>query len=376
MLTIDTSAVPHRAPAVREQPVEDELLLFTDLQGEGISLNPSAWAIWDLCDGRRNVGEIGNELSRLVGRPAQEVLPAVQDAVARLTEARVLAVATAETTRRAAAVDWSRIAEPQGDQYDALIARDLLTLRGTGPTGAPAGGRESTILEGKVALRACYPRQHITEGLVDAPFGHANIEQSVRYLELWPVAHRQFPLLVHSIHPLLYPDQPSDERFFLKASHCHSIETMPGTMWSTINCPLMLAESYVHELAHQKLFGLGLFKESCERLVANPHGEQYRSPVITDRPRPMTAVVHGVYAYAYVTELDLHVARARFESDAERHRRVLARVDTNVRRLQEGYAEIRAHLRTDAAGAAFFPPFFAWLDRLIAEGRALGDGSR
>jgi hypothetical protein len=374
MLTIDSSAVPQRAPAVREQPVEDELLLFTDVHEEGIALNPSAWAIWDLCDGRRSVGEIGNELGRLVGRPPQEVLPAVQDAVARLAEARVLAVAGAE--RLTVDVDWSRLAEPKEDQYDAQVALDLLAADGGSAISArPAVGDAPAIVDGRVALRYCYPRRHITEGLVDAPLDHPNIELAVRYLEVWPVAFRQFALLIHSVHPLLYPDRPSDERHFLNGNHCHSIEAMPGTLWSTINCPFMLAESFVHELAHQKLFALGVYKESCVRLIENRREEQYNSPVITDRPRPMTAVVHGVYAYAYVTELDLRLTRARVESDPVRHKRVLARLATNVRRLEAGYPEIRDHVRTDAAGAAFFASFYAWLDRLIAEGRELGDGS-
>jgi hypothetical protein len=74
---------------------------------------------------------------------------------------------------------------------------------------------------------------------------------------------------------------------------------MFGAMWSTVDCPFMLAENFVHEMAHQKLYGIGIFKEHCTGLIANDPGEGFRSPVL-DYPRPMTAIVHAVYSYMYV----------------------------------------------------------------------------
>jgi hypothetical protein len=371
MLTVDTRAVPSHAPGVFEQQLDDDLLLISDARPEGLSLNPSARAVWELCDGCRTVEDIAHELGVVIDVPASELLPHVQGAVSQLTSARVLEVAASFKNEVPDAVDWARVATPQEDLYDAKSALDLLGSREQGQLATrPTADGAPTLAGGRVGIRYCYGNS-IEKGLVDAPLDHPNIALADEYLKrAWPLAHRHFQILIHSFHPAMYPDRPSDDSFFLDSSHCHSAEELPGTMWATVNCPMMLAEAFVHEMAHQKLFGLGVFKESQLRLIENSPDEMYRSPVITTRPRPMSAVVHGVYAYAYVTELDLRMTRTDVGWSATKRGQMVRRLHENAARLEQGLDEIRTHVRTDAAGATFFAGLYRWLDQLVRESSA------
>jgi hypothetical protein len=54
------------------------------------ALNPSAAAIWTLCDGTRTVEEITEELGQCVGHSGEALLPDVIEGVARLQELGLL----------------------------------------------------------------------------------------------------------------------------------------------------------------------------------------------------------------------------------------------------------------------------------------------
>jgi len=76
---------PQRAAQVREYPLgETEVLLFAQGRHVVHTLNASAWAVWDLCDGSRTVDQIGQELSEVVGRPAGDLAPDIRTTVQRL----------------------------------------------------------------------------------------------------------------------------------------------------------------------------------------------------------------------------------------------------------------------------------------------------
>ena len=74
----------------------------------------------------------------------------------------------------------------------------------------------------------------------------------------------------------------------------------------------------------------------------------------------MTAIVHAVYSYMYVTALDLAILDT--EDPGDRRARILRRLVVNVSRLEDGRDEIRRHLRVDDSGEQFFAGFHAWLD--------------
>lgn len=374
------TGVPCRATHVKELPRDAELLLYVHKDKPGWILNPSAKSIWELCDGRRTVEVISNRLEERLNLPRGALMSDVTDGIADLYEAKLVTLGRPVVERHDdVQIDWRCLAEPQADGSDLDAALAILAARSTPEQNLMLRRRSvdasPTICDARVALRYCYPEKDL-EGRLDAPFDHPRIAESVDYLRHWPLGYHQFQLLIHSVHPLLEPGLAVDDTAFLVGSFCHSSQSasMFGTMLSSINCPMMLAENFVHELAHQKLFALGIFKDSALRFITNSPKEGYASPIVTDRPRPMTALVHGVYAYMYVTELDIKVLEsARFTN--ERRQQMLHRLGTNVERLVQGIAEIRRHIRLDADGQHFFEGFYHWVDELIRQGkRSVGKG--
>ena len=351
MITYAT-ARPCRVTHVKELPREDELLLYFHKDKPGSILNPSAKAIWELCDGNRTVDDISCELGDRFNLPSGALRSDVREAIDDLYEAELVTLNKSPVDGYdRARIDWRRLAEPQANLYDSNAAFAVLAARST-PEQNLARAMHSvdgspTICDGSVALQYCYPKKEL-EGHVHAPLDHPHIAEGVEYLRRWPVGYRQFQLVIHSVHPLVDPGKPLDETAFLTGSFCHSSQSpsMFGTMLSTINCPLMLAENFVHELAHQKLYALGLFKDSALRFITNSQDEGYASPIITDRPRPMTAVVHGVYAYMYVTQVNIKVLES--EVVGKKRSQLMGRLATNVKRLEKGIDEIRRHIRVDA----------------------------
>ena len=50
--------------------------------------------------------------------------------------------------------------------------------------------------------------------------------------------------------------------------------------------------------------------ESATAIVGNDPAQRHVSPIVKDRTRPMTAVLHAQYSYVHVTALDLHMLEA------------------------------------------------------------------
>jgi hypothetical protein len=232
---------------------------------------------------------------------------------------------------------------------------------------------EHTLCDGEVGIRSCYPK--LAARFPDAPPDHPHIARADEYLHRWPLGLALVKALVHSFHPFRHPEVSLDESARPTTSFCHSSDLPEefGAICSTINDPLCLAENLIHEAAHQKLFALGIRKTSSEGLIANVPEERFRSPVRKDEPRPMTALVHGVYAYMYVTALDL--ALLRDEPPGTFREVLLNRLATNLKRLLEGAGEMKAHREVDVRGACFFTGFDGWLDELIEAGTRLTSAS-
>ena len=375
---VDSRSLPARAPGVQELEREDELLLFFDVRERGFVLNRSARAVWDLCDGRRTVRDVSRVLEAQLELPRDALFGDVRDTVQGLIAARVLVSRyEPESCEAGLPIDWRALARPSAAARDVRMA--LARFRARNPRSsawsAPDRRARPSVLtcDGEVALEYAYRGAIVAANppqakLVDAPLDHPNIALAEEHLRRWPAGMQAVRFLIQSFHPVLDPALPSDETAFLASSCCHSADFEPffGRMWSTVNCPLMLAENFVHEAAHQKLFALGILKESCHGLITNSPHDGFKSPVITNRPRPMTALVHGVYAYLYVTRLDLEVLAA--EPAGPRRQRIVARLRTNVDRIEAGLAEMRPHLQVDSEGRAFFEGLYAWAEELVEEG--------
>ncbi|HKX45195.1 MAG TPA: PqqD family peptide modification chaperone [Planctomycetota bacterium] len=356
---------------------DDEVLLVRDPDQPGVVLNRSAYAIWDLCDGNRTVEGISRELERLLELPEGALLADVARAVDEFATSGLVELRAGEEPRRPVppqspsrtSAAPERLARPRADLADLDLA--LAHFAAIAPKAHArylalrAEPGEPTFLGGQLVLRRCYDR--FDTPLVDAPADHPNLAAAMDWLSAWPLGEAQVRHWMRVLHPLVDERLPDDESGFLRGSSCHSDDSpkFMGTLWSTINCPFMLAENLVHELAHQKLFALGILKEKTSGWIANTPEHIYRSPIITDRLRPMSALVHGVYAYMYVTAFDL---AALDRPNPKSVRKALRkRLSVNLGRIRAGGAEIHRHLRTDGQGAQFFAGYFSWLEELERE---------
>jgi hypothetical protein len=352
---------PRRLVAYVEE-VGGELLIYRRGEPQGYSLNKTASDVWELCDGSRTVRELCRALGRRYGVGPDAFAEDVKGIVEQLASLGLLAF---DGSERSEPTRWEAVLRPTGDLYGARVALASLLGSSRAERFLAIARFPGESLTSRLAIRRTYS---YPDELQECPSDHPNLRAAIELLGSWPEAAAEVDALLHSLHPLLMRGRPDGETAFLGGARCHSEHDAPGTMWSSVNCPLMLAEAIVHEMGHQKLFYLGVFKESCERFVLNPPTDLFRSPVIRDRGRPMTAVIHGVYAFCYVTTLDLHVLPLLA---GPRKEKLLARLGRHFERLAEGRAEIEAHLRADADGARLFRGLDEWIGELEARGREL-----
>jgi hypothetical protein len=267
-------------------------------------------------------------------------------------------------------IDWERVAEPQADGHDTAVVLDYVTTTVTPMRRTlhrrRMPGTAPTIFDGQVAVRYIANRCPGHPRHLHGPLSHPNIDQAVHYVRRWPEACAQFKGLMDSFHPMVDTTIPESEYNIRLGSNSHSDEDKFGTMYGTIFDCLGLAEAMVHEMAHTKLRGLGLYVETAIRLVTNPPTELYESPIRKDRPRPMTAVLHAQYSFIYVTQLDLKMIAP--ETDAATLDKMLHLLAANVPRMELGFEEVERNIQVDLPGRMFIDSFLRWSERVIVEG--------
>lgn len=229
------------------------------------------------------------------------------------------------------------------------------------------------MFDGQVAIRYVYRGLPEFEPWAakypDAPVEHPNIRMAADHVRKWVVAFKQCQRLLEAIHPATIPQMPLQSTEIYRGSLCHSYESHFGTMWATIFCPIALAEAIVHETAHQKLRILGVSFESASTVIGNDPSDLYVSPVIKDRRRPMTAVLHAEYSYVHVTALDIHMLET--ERDATRRTVLREVLERNLSRIEEGYETIRKYFKPGEHGREFMEGFFKWTEKTICTAKDL-----
>jgi hypothetical protein len=83
-------ARPCRLGNVSDYGLEDEVLLYSSKSERVFSLNSSAKAIWELCDGSHTIIEIAQELGQRVGCSGDELLDDILNAIGEFREHGVL----------------------------------------------------------------------------------------------------------------------------------------------------------------------------------------------------------------------------------------------------------------------------------------------
>lgn len=82
---VDDTTRPRQAANVREFPLGDaEMMLMSEGRQVVHTLNASAWAVWDLCDGTRTVAAIAEEVGAIVKRNPAELLADIRATVQQL----------------------------------------------------------------------------------------------------------------------------------------------------------------------------------------------------------------------------------------------------------------------------------------------------
>jgi hypothetical protein len=267
-------------------------------------------------------------------------------------------------------VDWIRIARPQVDGYDSAIALRLAktnTLPGFGWLRVDPSRPSRTLLDGRVYVRHVHdpcPWSNLVNARLDAP----TIEGAIEQLQTWPEIAEQLAALIDTIQPVSEPEASGEH--YRSCSGCSEGEF--GLIYVTVEHPVTMAEALVHELAHAKLHALGIGVTAAARLIRNDPTRVYESPVIRDRPRPMTAVFHAIYTFSHILELDLRMARAAGE-DHPRLRLLCDLVAYALVRVQHGLATVRREVELDADGLAFMAGYYAWADELVSAGHEFLD---
>jgi hypothetical protein len=87
---IDTATKPSHSADIVCSEVLDELVAYSPASSQAVSLNTSARAIFELCNGTRTVDDICNELSDPAGMPPEALRADVQAAIEQMRDLGLL----------------------------------------------------------------------------------------------------------------------------------------------------------------------------------------------------------------------------------------------------------------------------------------------
>jgi hypothetical protein len=272
-------------------------------------------------------------------------------------------------------IDWAALALPDPEGRGAAIARALAdgrTGRWSGETslGKPRPG-EPTCFDGAVAIRHARAKCHLPR-YENAPLDHPHIAIAEAHLARWPGGHALVRGLVDSYNPIFDSEVPPERWATSSGSSSHFDTWRFALVYATVYDPLGLAQAFVHEASHQKLFGIGVLIEQADRIVRNDPTRLFPSPIV-ERPRPMTAVLHAEYSFIHVTELELRLLDAlRDEPNRERDLAVLRNfLARNLARLEPGLRTIESAIETDPAGDQFMGAFIPWATQVLERARTI-----
>jgi HEXXH motif-containing protein len=271
-------------------------------------------------------------------------------------------------------IDWAAVAVPDVDGHGSRVARALANTRrgrwsGETALGPPRPG-EPTLFAGAVAVRRAREHCHLPR-YTHAPLDHPHIAIAEAHVARWPAGYALVREVVDTFNPLLDREVPPERWAQANGSGSHFDTYRFGVIYATIFDPIGLAQAFVHEAAHQKLFGLGVLIEHADRIVRNDPSRLYPSPIVVDRPRPMTAVLHAEYSFIHVAALELALLAALGDGPEDARPRAVLRsmLARNVARLTPGLQVIEAAIETDAAGDRFVGAFVPWAAQVLARAR-------
>ena len=206
-----------------------------------------------------------------------------------------------------------------------------------------------------------------TDGLCAARDDDRGIVDVFNRLASWPDGCRCLDLL-DTFTPLRTVDWPGGRG--CTSGHTHPCERDGRIgIFVTIDDPIGGADGVLHETAHQRLHAMGVDLERHDGLLLKGHLEDsedgwwypehlYFSPIRRDVKRPMTALLHGIYAWTFMLENEL-------ANDAAEYLAI------NVPKVRMGLETIRECAVWTNAGRDFFEGFAVWSADCVRRGLTL-----
>lgn len=93
---LDPACLPRRSDFVLSYSVGDELVLYAPDSGQAVSLNRSAGAVWNLCDGDKSLLDISALLAEWSGCSGCDIMSDIMAAVAHLRQSGLVELAGAK----------------------------------------------------------------------------------------------------------------------------------------------------------------------------------------------------------------------------------------------------------------------------------------
>lgn len=262
-------------------------------------------------------------------------------------------------------IDWKRMASPQQDGYDSRMI--LYMAANTSPCkGNEVAGEYGLCFGGKVKVTYFCNKVMAPPRYTDAPLDHPNLAQAQSLLKCWPEMYSQLEMLLKLIHPFWDTTITEDFKDIFIGSSSYSASLPFGHICATVDNAVGLAQALVHETAHHKLRAMGILEKEAERLLVNPAGEGYYSPMDKKKRCSMTVLFHDFYTFAHLVAFNLNLLK--HDEDGERRDLILQVLAKNLTRVEFGYRQVLDNIKTDREGEEFCRSVLEWVKGLMDEG--------
>jgi hypothetical protein len=256
------------------------------------------------------------------------------------------------------ATNWRNVAKPQASLYDMAViaAKDRLWQPITHCTRTP----RSFLGEIYVNTDRSITQGEDTFLPSNMDCTHEWADQQVRYLSQWTDGWRSMQMFLDELWPFF---TKSGGKGCMSGHHVLSEKLPIHAVFVSVNDLGGCAQGMYHEMAHLRLESLGIGIDKHDgTLLLNPPDELYNSSVRFDTKRPMSAVLHGLYAWLMFTENDYQnythglFTLQDFRDYSER----------NIPKIQNGLDEVLAHARWTDDGGDFMVGIRDWANDLVA----------
>lgn len=255
---------------------------------------------------------------------------------------------------------WKRMGRPQDDMYDSGVLA-MLEHERCGWTKTPPTGK--TFCDGNIAIIQS-PDSYMGEGVNVATDEQIEGDFPVRLtdaLKAWPAGYNATVNFLDGLQAFYSPLLMGEG--CMSGHHYLSPSRKDHTVYVTVNSLNGLVQGILHELGHLRLETMGIFIETHDfKLLLNPPEELYNSSVRFDKKRPMSAVLHGLYAWLMFTESDYQRYQLK-QIPFDYYSNVVGR---NIPKIQNGWAEVNSFARWTPEGVEFFAGLTDWTNDLVA----------